>query len=73
MSQIRKDALNLPARNRNELVVPLWDSLAPGEIPLPEWQRNLIRDSHVELKHLAPEERSAAWDAVRRQVFAGKE
>ena len=32
-SDIQRRALNLPARERIELVVKLWDSLAPGEIP----------------------------------------
>ena len=30
-----REALNLSAQERIELVVELWDSLAPGEIPAP--------------------------------------
>ena len=32
-SEIQKEALDLPAQERIELVVELWDSLAPGQIP----------------------------------------
>ena len=32
-SDIRREALNLPAQERVELVVELWNSPAPGEIP----------------------------------------
>ena len=66
-SEIQRQALNLPARERVELVVELWDSLAPGEIPVPEWQRDLIRDRLAALEHVAPEERSVPWDAVRKR------
>ena len=34
-SEIQREARNLPAQERIELVVELWDSLAPGEIPVP--------------------------------------
>ncbi len=71
-SQIQKEALNLPARERIELVVELWDSLRPGEIPIPEWQRNLIRDRLAALEDIPPEERSVPWEAVRRRIFADR-
>ena len=35
-SQIQRQALRLPPQERIELVVELWDSLAPEEIPVPE-------------------------------------
>ena len=47
-SEIQREALNLSAQERIELVVELWDSLAPGEIPVPDWQRDLIRDRLVD-------------------------
>ncbi len=71
-ARIQEEALNLPVRERIELVVELWDSLTPGEIPVPEWQRDLLRDRLAELEHLPPEERSAPWEEVRRQVFTHK-
>ena len=53
-SEIQREALNLPAQERIELVVELWDSLAPGEIPLPDWQRDLIRDRLPALEDVLP-------------------
>ena len=71
-SEIEREALNLPAQERIELVVELWDSLAPGEIPVPDWQRDLIRDRLVALEDLLPEERSVPWETVRKGVFSDR-
>ena len=71
-SEIQRDALNLPAQERIELVVELWNSLAPGEIPIPDWQRELIRDRLAALADVLPEERSVPWDAVRKRIFSDK-
>ena len=65
-SAIQKEALNLPAQERIELVVELWDSLAPGEIPIPDWQRDLIRDRLTALEEIPPEQRSVPWEANRQ-------
>jgi len=69
-SEIQREALNLPAQERIQLVVELWDSLAPGEIPVPDWQRDLIRDRIAELENALPEERSVPWDALRKRIFS---
>ncbi len=71
-SQIQKEALNLPARERIELVVRLWDSLAPEDIPVPDWQRDLIRDRLAALEDIPPEERSVPWEAVRKRLFSDR-
>ncbi len=71
-SEIQREALNLPAQERIELVVELWDSLVPGEIPVPDWQRDLIRDRLVALEDILPEERSVPWKKVRKRVFSEK-
>ena len=71
-SEIQKEALNLPAEERIELVVELWDSLAPGEIPVPDWQRVLIRDRLAALEDVLPEERSVPWEAARKRIFSDK-
>ena len=70
-SEIQRKALNLPARERIELVVELWDSLEPGEIPVPDWQRDLIRDRLATLEDV-PEDRSVAWEAARKRVFSDR-
>ncbi len=71
-SEIQKEALHLPPQERIELVVELWDSLAPAEIPAPEWQLDLIRDRLAELENVQPGERSVPWEAVRKRVFSDK-
>ena len=71
-SDIQREALNLPTRERIELVMKLWDSLAPGEVPVPAWQRDLIRERLAALDHVLPEERSVPWEAVRKRVFTDK-
>ena len=67
-SEIQREALNLSAQERIELVVELWDSLAPGEIPVPDWQRDLIRDCLAALEDLLPEERSVPWETARNRT-----
>ena len=71
-SEIQREALSLPAQERIELVVELWESLAPGDIPVPDWQRELIRDRLAALEEVLPEERSVPWEAVRKRVFSDK-
>ena len=71
-SEIQREALSLPAEERIQLVVELWDSLAPGEIPVSDWQRDLIRDRLAELENVLPEEGSVPWDALRKRIFSDK-
>ena len=71
-SEIHKEALNLPAHERIELVVELWDSLAPTEIPIPDWQRDLIRERVAALADLRPDERSTPWEAAHKRIFSDK-
>ena len=40
--------------------------------PLPDWQRDLIRDRLTALEDLPPAERSVAWEAIRKRLSAGK-
>ena len=71
-TEIRREALSLPAEDRIELVVEIWDSLTPEEIPVPDWQRDLVRDRLAGLEDIPPEERSVPWEAVRQRIFADK-
>ena len=52
--------------------VKLRDSLAPGEIPVLDWQRDLIRERLAALDRVLPEERSVPWETVRKRVFSDK-
>ena len=70
--EIQRKALNLPARERIELLVELWDSLEPGEIPVPDWQRDLIRDRLATLEDVPPEDRAVSWEAARKRVFSDR-
>ena len=70
-SEIQREGLNPPAQHI-KLMVELWDSLAPGEIAVPGWQRDLIRDRLSELGNVLPEERSVPWDAARKRIFSDK-
>ena len=69
-TEIRREALNLPAEDRIELVVEIWDSLTPEDIPVPKWQLDLVRDRLADLEDTPPEERSEPWEAVRQRIFA---
>ena len=69
---IRREALNLPARKRIELAIRLWDSLEPGNMPVPDWQRDLIRDRLAALEDIPPEERSVPWETVRQRLFSDR-
>ena len=40
--------------------------------PVPDWQRDLIRDRLTALEDAPPEERSAPWEAIRKRPPAGK-
>ena len=71
-SEIHKEALSLPAHERIELGVELRDSLAPTEIPIPDWQRDLIRERLAALDDLQPDERSTPWEAARKRIFSDK-
>ena len=71
-SEIQREALNLPAQERIELLVELWDSLAPGEIPVPDWQRDLISNRLTALEDIPPMQRSVPWEAVRKGIFSDK-
>ena len=70
--EIRREALNLPARERIELATRLWDSLEPGNMPVPDWQRELIRDRLAALEDIPPEERAVPWETVRRRLFSDR-
>ena len=46
--------------------------LGAGGIPVPDWQRDLIRDRLAALEDVPLEERSVPWDAVRKRIFSDK-
>lgn len=68
-AEVQEQALNLSAQDRVELVAEIWDSLTPDDIPVPDWQRDLIRDRLAALADVPTEQRSMPWEAVRKRVF----
>ena len=71
-TEVKRQALELPPEERVELVVEIWNSLQPEDVPVPIWQRDLIRERLEALEGMDPEERSSPWEEVRERVFPGK-
>ena len=71
-TEVKRQALELPPEERVELVVEIWNSLQPEDVPVPIWQTDLIRERLEALEGMDPEERSAPWEEVRERVFPGK-
>ena len=68
-AQIQRQALELPADQRIDLAVEIWDSLEAEDIPVPEWQRDLIRERLAALEGTDATDRSAPWEEVRERIF----
>ena len=68
-AQVRQQALELPPEDRIDLAVEIWDSLSAKDIPVPDWQRDLIRERLAELEGVDSEDRSTPWSEVRERVF----
>ena len=71
-AQVQRQALELPPEERIDLVVEIWDSLTAKDIPVPEWQRDLIRERLTELEGADPEDRATPWNKVLERVFPRK-
>lgn len=69
-AELHRQAMALPAEERVEFVVDLWDSIGAEALPLPDWQRKLILRRVEELDSMDPEERSTPWEDVRGRVFS---
>ena len=67
-TQVQRQALELPPEDRIDLAVEIWDSLSAKDIPVPDWQRDLIRERLAELEGADIEERSTPWSEVRKRV-----
>ena len=71
-AEVKRQALELPPEERVDLVVEIWNSLQPEDLPVPDWQRDLVRERLEVLEGVGPEERSKPWEEVRHRVFPGK-
>ena len=72
-AEVKRQALELPPEERVDLAVEIWNSLRPEDLPVPVWQRDLIRERLGALEGMDPEERSTPWQEVRARVFPSKE
>ena len=71
-AEIKRQALELPPEERVDLVAEIWNSLQPNDLPVPAWQRELIRERMAALEGMDPEARSTPWKEVRERVFPGR-
>ena len=71
-AEVKRQALELPPQERVDLVVEVWNSLQPEELPIPVWQRDLVRERLDALEAMDPVERSTPWEEVRDRVFPGR-
>lgn len=67
-ADLQRIALELPPKERRELVEVLWESLESDPAPLPEWQRQLLVERLAALD--APITRLKTWPEVEREVWA---
>ena len=68
-AQVQRQALELPPKDRIDLADEIWDSLKTEDIPVSDWQRELIHERLAELEGADREERSTPWSEVRERVF----
>ena len=71
-TEVKRQALELPPEERVDLAVEIWNSLQPEDLPVPGWQRDLIRERLAALEGMDPQERSTPWVEVRDRVFPGR-
>ena len=71
-AEVKRQALELPPEERVDLVVEIWNSLQPEDLPVPNWQRDLIRERLAAMEGSDSEERSTPWEEVRERIFSRK-
>ena len=71
-TDVKRQALQLPPEERVDLVAEIWNSLRSEDLPVPTWQRDLIRERLEALEGMDIEERSTPWEEVRDRVFPGR-
>lgn len=68
-AQVRQQARELPPEERTGPVIEIRDSLRTRDVPVPAWQRNLLRERLAAPEGADPEDRSTPWDEIRDGVF----
>lgn len=63
----KEEIFELSAEERLHLIESLWDSLSPGEVPVPEWHRQLIEE-RLEDQRRNPDD-SVSWEELKAELF----
>ena len=71
-AELQRQVLELPAEERVELVIDVWESISAEAVPVPDWHREIIRERLAELDQRPLEERSAPWEEVHKRVFSDR-
>jgi len=66
-AEIQQTALDLPPRERQELVEVLWESLEAEPAVLPAWQYDLLDERLADLENNP--EQGTPWEEVEKRVW----
>jgi hypothetical protein len=69
-AELQQEAMALPAAEKLELVLELWDSSGAESVPVPDWHREAILERLGVLEERSTEERSAPWEEGHQRVFS---
>ncbi len=69
-TEVQRQALQLPERERLELAEELWASIAdpnayPEELPVPQWQKDLLDERLEETK----DDPGKPWEQVKAEIW----
>ncbi len=69
-TEVQRQALQLPERERLQLAEELWASIAdpnayPDDLPLPQWQKDLL-DKRLEETKADP---GKPWEQVKAEIW----
>ena len=66
-TEIQQTALDLPPRERQELVEVLWESLEAEPAVLPAWQHDLLDERLADLDKNP--EQGSPWEEVEKRIW----
>lgn len=69
-TEVQRQALQLPERERLQLAEELWASVAdpnayPEDLPLPQWQKDLLDERLEETK----DDPGKPWEQVKAEIW----
>lgn len=66
----REEISEMSAQERLDLIEALWDSLAPEEVPVPDWHKRILRERLAE--HERDPDEGISLEDLRRDLFSGR-